>query len=97
MIVIFRFAGSKTCIRDVAIQFSIGESTFHRQMARVMNYLVDIAPRVIKFPETEDEKATITHQFEEVIFICFSLNYKKRKPYSPILDFRVSGRAGQCG
>jgi len=61
-----RFAGSKTCIRDVASQFSIGESTFHRQMIRVVNFLLHIAPNVIKFPQTDEEKLTLASQFERV-------------------------------
>jgi len=61
-----RFAGSKTCIRDVASEFSIGESTFHRQMIRVVNFLLHIAPNVIKFPQTDEEKAALASQFERV-------------------------------
>ena len=66
-----RFAGNKTCIRDVAAQFCIGESTFHRQCGRVMNYLNHIASNVIKFPQTKEEKAAVTNKFEQVVNICF--------------------------
>ena len=72
----YRFAGSKTCIRDVAAQFSIGESTFHRQMIRVVNYLVNIAPNIIKFPQSDEEKAMLASQFERVISLQYILHFK---------------------
>ena len=87
-----RFAGNKTCIRDVAAQFCIGESTFHRQCGRVMNYLNDIAPNVIKFPETVKEKTSITQQFEQVI-CSLQLDYQIKCQLA-ILDFRFSRRIG---
>jgi hypothetical protein len=70
-----RFAGNKTCIRDVAAKFSIGESTFHRQCARVMDYLNDIAPTIIKFPDSKEKKAAIAQQFEQVYIYILCLNW----------------------
>ncbi|KAL1486147.1 hypothetical protein MTO96_047076 [Rhipicephalus appendiculatus] len=38
------YAANKACIRDVAGRFEIGESTHHRMMYRVMDFLLHIAP-----------------------------------------------------
>lgn len=72
-ILLYRFAGSKTCISEVASQFCIGESTFHRQCGRVMHHLNDIAPSIIRFPKDNEEKKAIAHHFEQVIFHVFSV------------------------
>ncbi|KZS08339.1 Uncharacterized protein APZ42_027640 [Daphnia magna] len=61
-----KFAGSKTCISEVASQFCIGESTFHRQCGRVMHHLNDIAPSIIRFPKDNEEKKAIAHHFEQI-------------------------------
>lgn len=58
-----RFAGNKCCIRDVAGRFNLSESCFHGMKNRVVDYLLTIAPRVIKFPADLEGLAS---DFEEV-------------------------------
>ncbi|XP_063223145.1 putative nuclease HARBI1 [Bacillus rossius redtenbacheri] len=60
------FAGNKSSLRDVASRFGVGESTIHRNCDRVMNFLVHIAPTVIKFPRTQEEKVKAAKDFLEV-------------------------------
>uniref|UniRef100_A0A6B0VBN9 Putative nuclease harbi1 isoform x1 n=2 Tax=Ixodes ricinus TaxID=34613 RepID=A0A6B0VBN9_IXORI len=57
------FAGNKCCIRDVAGRFNLSEGGFHNMKERVVNYLLSIAPSVIKFPADLDSLAS---DFEEV-------------------------------
>lgn len=63
MVIIFRYAANKACIRDVAGRFEVAESTHHRMMSRVTSFLLDIAPSIIKFPSDLQKLAT---DFEQV-------------------------------
>ncbi|KAK5648280.1 hypothetical protein RI129_003172 [Pyrocoelia pectoralis] len=60
------FAENKCSIRDVADRFGLGQVTFHRQCERVINFLVHLAPEVIVFPRTAEEKRLIAEEFEKV-------------------------------
>ena len=66
----YRFAANKCVIRDVANRFGMGISTFHRCAERVMDYLIDISPKIIKFPETEKEKEEAAASFEQIKYIA---------------------------
>nr|XP_050050091.2 putative nuclease HARBI1 [Dermacentor andersoni] len=57
------YAVNKSCIRDVAGRFEVGESTHHRMMYRVMAFLLDIAPRIVTFP---DDLQKLANAFEQV-------------------------------
>lgn len=56
-------------IRDVASRFNVAESTFHVIIANVMKFLLQIAPNLIKMPDTEDRKREVAREFQEVINI----------------------------
>ncbi|KAK8760846.1 hypothetical protein V5799_011671 [Amblyomma americanum] len=57
------YAANKSCIRDVAGRFELGESTHHRMMYRVMAFLLDIAPRIVTFP---DDLEKLADEFEQI-------------------------------
>lgn len=57
------YAANKSCIRDVAGRFEVGESTQHRMMYRVMDFLLDIAPRIVTFP---DDLEKLANEFKHV-------------------------------
>ncbi|KAK8772096.1 hypothetical protein V5799_024659 [Amblyomma americanum] len=57
------YAANKSCIRDVAGRFEVGESTHHRMMYRVMAFVLDIAPRIVTFP---DDLQKLANAFEQV-------------------------------
>ncbi|KAL3240848.1 hypothetical protein MRX96_047891 [Rhipicephalus microplus] len=57
-----RFAANKSCIRDVAGRFEVGESTHHRMMYRVMDFLLDIALRIVTFP---DDMEKLSNDFKQ--------------------------------
>lgn len=61
-----RFAGNKSSIRDVSSRFGMGESTLHRCMSRVQDFLIEIAPSVIKLPKTDEQKEQISALIETV-------------------------------
>lgn len=50
----YRFAGNKVCLRDVAQRFGVCPATTYRQNDRVMNFLCDIAGNIIKFSDKEN-------------------------------------------
>ncbi|KAJ8911774.1 hypothetical protein NQ315_008827 [Exocentrus adspersus] len=50
------FARNKCCLRDVA----------ERQITRVMEFLVHVAPQYIMFPKSENEKLVMAQKFEEI-------------------------------
>ncbi|KAM7299270.1 putative nuclease HARBI1 isoform X2 [Ixodes scapularis] len=57
------YAANKACIRDVAGRFDLGESTLHRMMERVLDFLLIIGPRIVKFP---DDLERLSRDFEAV-------------------------------
>ncbi|KAJ8926564.1 hypothetical protein NQ314_021057 [Rhamnusium bicolor] len=50
------FAGNKSSLRDVAQKFGIGLTTLFSQNDKVIDYLISIAPTLIKIPTLEVEK-----------------------------------------
>ncbi|XP_071649777.1 putative nuclease HARBI1 isoform X2 [Temnothorax longispinosus] len=63
------FAGNKCVIRSVADLFDMSLSTTHLIIIRVINFLCDIAPSIIKFPQTAEERETNAIQFKEICHI----------------------------
>lgn len=63
---LFRFAGNKCTIRQVASRFNMGESTFHNKITVLLKFFVSIAPFIIRFPERYEEKVDIAKEFEKV-------------------------------
>lgn len=59
-------AGNKTVLRSVGDRFNISLSTLHVITRRVINFLLSIAPNIIRFPETEEEKNQVATEFEQV-------------------------------
>lgn len=53
-------------MREVANLFGFGTSAFFEGSIRVMLFLVDLSPEVIKMPSTRAEKERTAAQFEEV-------------------------------
>ncbi|XP_032687262.1 uncharacterized protein LOC116851696 [Odontomachus brunneus] len=51
------FAGNKVCLRDVSQRFGVCPATTFRQNERVVNFLIDMAPKIIKFPEIKEHSA----------------------------------------
>lgn len=63
-----RFSGNKTTLREVANLFDMSLSSIHAGFNKVLQFLVnDVAPEVIKFPETNDEKELVAKEFEKVL------------------------------
>ncbi|KAK8771168.1 hypothetical protein V5799_025588 [Amblyomma americanum] len=62
------YAANNSCIRDVAGRFEVGERTHHRMMYRVMAFLLDIAPRIVTFP---DDLQKLANAFEQVTKIFY--------------------------
>ncbi|KAB0802301.1 hypothetical protein PPYR_04487 [Photinus pyralis] len=60
------FAGNKCTMKDVAQRFNITESSFHRAKNRVMDFLMELGPTIIKFPRTEKEKQHLADNFRKV-------------------------------
>lgn len=58
-------------IRDVASRFNVAESTFHSIVSNVIKYLNNIAPNIIKMPDTEERKRLVAHEFENVCNFLF--------------------------
>ncbi|XP_072145075.1 putative nuclease HARBI1 [Dermacentor andersoni] len=56
------YATNKSCIRDVAGRFEVGESTHHTMMYPVMAFLLDIAPRIVTFPDDLQKLANALEQ-----------------------------------
>lgn len=44
----------------------MSESSFHRILQRVLDFLIDIAPTIIKFPTTQEEKERVEADFKDV-------------------------------
>lgn len=62
--------------RDVADRFDITISTLYEILTRVINFLIRLAPQVIKFPTMQEKEETIAHflqqkQFPGVIGIIY--------------------------
>ncbi len=63
-------------MREVANLFGMVESTIYVCSQRVMSFLMDIAPSIIRFPVTQQEKQQAEEEFRQVplhilnMFIC---------------------------
>lgn len=62
--------------RDVADRFDITISTLHAIITRVTNFLMQIAPHIIRFPTLREKEETIAHflqvkQFPGIIDIIY--------------------------
>ncbi|KAJ8953440.1 hypothetical protein NQ318_023559 [Aromia moschata] len=58
-----RYVGNKSTFRQVSSRFNMSESTFHSICTRLLNFLNDISPNVIKFPNTVEEKQQAASEF----------------------------------
>ncbi|XP_077272714.1 uncharacterized protein LOC143903145 isoform X2 [Temnothorax americanus] len=47
------FAGNKVCLRDVSQRFGVCHATTFKQNDQVLNFLIDMAPKIIKFGDNE--------------------------------------------
>lgn len=54
-------------MREVALLFNISLSTFDAILTRVLKFLVELAPQVIRFPISDDE---LRHVAEEFLQVC---------------------------
>ncbi|KAH7955277.1 hypothetical protein HPB52_000081 [Rhipicephalus sanguineus] len=57
------YAANKTCMRDVADRFNLAESTVHRVLQRVADYLCTLGPTVLTFPRDLEK---LSRDFEKV-------------------------------
>jgi len=67
--------------RDVADRFDITISTLYEILARVTNFLMQLAPQVIKFPTIQEKEETMAHflrqkQFPGVIGTIYIKKYR---------------------
>ncbi|CAN7988265.1 unnamed protein product, partial [Ixodes pacificus] len=51
------YAANRSCIRDVAGRFNVAESSLHRMMRRVVDFILSIGPQVVKFPSDLQQMA----------------------------------------
>lgn len=64
---LFRFCGNKTTFREVANLFNMSISNIHLSFNRLLKFFVEeLAPDVIKMPQTNIGKATYAKGFETV-------------------------------
>lgn len=61
-----RFAGNKSTLQSVAIMFNITQSTLFRIIDRVMDFLLDMGPEIIKMPLTVADKRDTETEFKKV-------------------------------
>lgn len=73
LILNFRFAGNKTVMRIVAQVFNCSESTFFVVFNRVVDFLLNILPSIIKMPSSNDEIIQCAYEFKQVILKYNSL------------------------
>lgn len=63
----FRFAGNKTVMRIVAQVFNCSESSSFVVFNRVVEFLLNILPTIIKMPTSNDDKIQCAYEFQQVI------------------------------
>lgn len=68
---VFRFAANKTSERAVAVLFGMAESTLHGIIGRVASFLESISERIIRFPDSNEEKSQCSAKFEKVSYVIF--------------------------
>ncbi|XP_018398277.1 PREDICTED: putative nuclease HARBI1, partial [Cyphomyrmex costatus] len=54
--------------RDVADRFDVTISTLHEILTRVTNFLMQLAPQVIKFPTMQEKEETMAHFLQQKQF-----------------------------
>lgn len=70
---IYRFAGNKTTLQSVGQKFDVTQSSISRILDRVMNFLRDMGPRIIKMPSTTEEKRLSQAAFKKVKLLILKL------------------------
>lgn len=60
------FAANKTSERAVAVLFGMAESTLHGIIGRVASFLESISERIIRFPDSNEEKSQCSAKFEKI-------------------------------
>ncbi|XP_058452269.1 putative nuclease HARBI1 [Malaya genurostris] len=60
------FAANKDSYREVGNLFNIAQSTIYRTFGYIMEFVFDIAPRYIKFPNTDVEKLQAAESFRQI-------------------------------
>lgn len=63
---ICRYAANKTVIKSVAERFDMQVGTVHNILTRVVNFLISLAPTVIRFPATEQEREENARKFRNI-------------------------------
>jgi len=66
ILVFLWFSANKTVIRSVAERFDMQIATVHLIIKRVTNFLVDLAPTIIRFPVTEQERQEKAQEFRNI-------------------------------
>ncbi|KAM7312911.1 hypothetical protein ISCGN_009815 [Ixodes scapularis] len=51
------YAANRSCIRDAAGRFNVAESSLHRMMRRVVDFILSIGSQVVKFPSDLQQMA----------------------------------------
>ncbi|CAI6356321.1 unnamed protein product [Macrosiphum euphorbiae] len=60
------FAGNKTVMRIVAQVFNCSESSFFVVFNRVVEFLLNILPSIIKMPTSNDDKIQCAYEFQQI-------------------------------
>ncbi|XP_046811929.1 putative nuclease HARBI1, partial [Lucilia cuprina] len=61
------FCGNKSTFREVGNLFGMLLSTIHNSFNNVLDFIItDLAPAVIKFPQTIEEKEIMSKEFEKI-------------------------------
>lgn len=66
--------GNKSTFRQTAEVFGIAESTVFKIVNTVMDFLVELAPRIIKFPTTTAGKEALAEDFQKVFCLHRQVN-----------------------
>ncbi|XP_018399999.1 PREDICTED: putative nuclease HARBI1 [Cyphomyrmex costatus] len=66
VLVFLWFAANKTVLRSVADRFDMQIATVHQIIKRVTNFLIDLAPSIIRFPVTEQERQEKAQEFRNI-------------------------------
>lgn len=64
-----RFTGNKSVMTTVALLFNMSVSTVDAIITRVVGFLLELAPQVIRFPQTDEELQVIAEGFESVCYV----------------------------
>ncbi|XP_050056248.1 putative nuclease HARBI1 [Aphis gossypii] len=67
------FASNKCDLRDVASRFGLSLSSQFRINDRVMEFLIKIAPSIIKMPKSDAEKESVAKDFKMIALIPHAL------------------------